>query len=76
MRSVHKTREKHFRLSFSTGGSSRKGRDFDWIASRNSQSKNVESKKHDCVRKPDLGFSGERPFLTDKSNCIRNGIRA
>ena len=52
--------------SFSTGS-----------ASRNSQSKKVESKKpfFDCVRKPDLGFSRKRPFSTDKSDCIRNGLR-
>ena len=51
--------------SFSTGS-----------ASRNSWSKKVESKKpfFDCVRKPDLGFSRKRPFSTDKSNCIRNGL--
>ena len=43
-------------------------------ASRNSQSKKVESKKpsFDCVRKIDLGFSRKRPFSTDKSDCIRN----
>ena len=52
--------------SFSTGS-----------ASRNSQSKKVESKKpiFDRVRKPDLGFSRKRPFSTDKSDCIRNGLR-
>ena len=46
-------------------------------ASRNSQSKKVESKKpfFDCVRKPDLGFSRKRPFPTDKSDCMRNGLR-
>ena len=40
--------------SFSTGS-----------ASRNSQSKKVESKKpfFDCVRKLDLGFSRKRPFF-------------
>ena len=55
---------KTFRLSFSTGS-----------ASRNSQSKKVESKKPfiDCIRKPDLGLSRKRPFSTDKSDCIRNG---
>ena len=65
MRSVQKTRVKPFRLSFSTGGSS-----------RNSQSKKVESKKpfFDCVRKPDLGFSRKRPFSTDKSDRIRIGL--
>ena len=30
----------------------------------------------DCVRKPGLGFSRKRPFSTDKSDCIRNGLRA
>ena len=45
-------------------------------ASRNSQSKKVESKKpfFDCVSKPDLGFSRKRPFSTDKSDCISNGL--
>ena len=53
------------KLSFSTGS-----------ASRNSQSKKVESKKpfFDCVRKPDLGFSRKRPFSAGKSDCIRNGL--
>ena len=52
--------------SFSTGS-----------ASRNAQSKKVESKKpfFDCVRKLDLGFSRKGPFSTDKSACIRNGLR-
>ena len=52
--------------SFSTGS-----------ASRNSQSRTVESKKpfFDCVRKPDLCFSRKRPFSTDKSDCMRNGLR-
>ena len=52
--------------SFSTGS-----------ASRNSQSKKVESKKpfFDCVRKLDLGFSRKRSFSTDKSDCVRNGLR-
>ena len=51
--------------SFSTGS-----------ASRNSQSEKVESKKpfFDCVRKPDVGFSRKKPFSTDKSDCIRNGL--
>ena len=46
-------------------------------ASRNSQSKKVESKKpfFDCVKKPDLGVSRKRPFSTEKSDCIRNGLR-
>ena len=67
MRSVQKTRVKLFRLRFSTGP-----------ASRNAQSKKVESKKpfFDCVRKPDLGFSRKRPFSTDKPDCIRNGLRS
>ena len=65
MRLVQKTRVKVFRLSFSTGS-----------ASRNSPSKKVEPKKpfFDCVRKPGLGFSRKRPFSTDKSDCIRNGL--
>ena len=77
MRSVQKTRVKLFRLGFSTGGSSRKSRVFRLdppvgFLSR----KKVESKKpfFDCVRKPDLGFSRKRPFSTDKSDCIRNGL--
>ena len=42
-------------------------------ASRIALSKKVESKKlfFDCVRKPDLGFSRNRPFSTDKSDRIR-----
>ena len=66
MRSVQKTGVKLFRLSFSTGS-----------ASRNSQSKKVESKTpfFDCVGKPDWGFSRKRPFSTDKSDCIKNGLR-
>ena len=65
MRLVPKTRVKLFQLSFSTGS-----------ASRNSQSKKVESKKPfvDCVKKPDLGFSRKRPFSTDKSDRLRNGL--
>ena len=57
---------------------------FDWrvqskkstFSTGGSQSKKVESKKpfFDCVRKPDLGFSRKRPFSTDKSDCIRNGL--
>ena len=45
-------------------------------ASRISQSKKVESKKpfFDCVREVDLGFSRKRPFSTDKSDRIRNGL--
>ena len=46
-------------------------------ASRNPQSKKVESKKpfFDRVRKPERGFSRKRPFSTDKSDSIRNGLR-
>ena len=45
-------------------------------ASRNSQSKKVESKKpfFDCIRKADLGFSRKRPFSSDKCDCIRNDL--
>ena len=45
-------------------------------ASQKTQSKKVESKNpfFDCVRKPYLGFSRKRPFSTDKSDCIRNGL--
>ena len=52
--------------SFSTG-----------IASRNYQSKKVESKKpfFDCAM-PYLGFSRKRPLSTTKSECIRNGLTA
>ena len=59
---------KLFRLSFSTGSPSRK-----------TQSKKVESIKpffDCCVRKPDLGFSRNRPFSTDKSDWVRNGLRS
>ena len=60
-----KNTRKTFSTEFSTGS-----------ASRNSQSKKVESNTpfFNCVRKPDLGFSRKRPFSTDKSNCIRNGL--
>ena len=36
----------------------------------------VESKRlfFDCVRQPDLGFSRNRPFWTDNSDCIIIGI--
>ena len=45
-------------------------------ASRNSQSKKIESNKPFFdVRKLNLGFSRKRPFSTDKSDCIRNGLR-
>ena len=81
MRSVQKTRVKIFRLSFSTGGSSRKSRVFRLdppvgILSRKKLSRKSESKEpfFDCVRRPDLGFSRKRPFSTDKSDCIRNGL--
>ena len=62
MRSVQKTRVKLFRLSFSTGP-----------ASRNFQSKKFESKKP-FFDKLDLSFSRKRPFSTDESDCIRNGL--
>ena len=44
--------------------------------SRKTQSTKVESKKRffDCVRKPALGFSRKRPFSTDVSDCVRNGL--
>ena len=50
---------------------------FDWIRRSEFSVEKVESKKPfvDHVRKPDLGFSRKRPFLTDKSDCIRNGLR-
>ena len=59
--------------AFSTGGKSSFS---TGPASRNSQSKKVESKKpfFDSVRKPDLGFSPKRPFSTEKPDCIRNGL--
>ena len=65
MRWVRKSGVKLSRLSFSTGS-----------ASRNSQSKIVESRKpfFDCVREPDLGFSRKIPFSTDKPDCIRNDL--
>ena len=74
MRSVQKTRVQLFRLSFSTGGFSRKSRVF-----RLDPPVGILSRKKlpffDRVRKPDLGFSRKRPFSTDKSDCIRNGLR-
>ena len=55
------------KVGFSTGS-----------ASRNSQSKKVESKKpfFGCIRKLDLGVSRKRPFSTDQSDCVRNGLWA
>ena len=62
MRWVKKTGVKLFRLCFATDRPSRK----------------VEPKKpffyYVLVRKPDMGFSRKRPFSTDKSDCIRNGL--
>ena len=77
MRWVKKTGRKLFRLSFSTDRSSRKSQVFrlDPPVGK-TQSKKIESKKVDCIRKLDLGFSRKRPFSTDKSDCIRNGLRA
>ena len=45
-------------------------------ASRHSQSKTVGSRKpfFDCITKHDSGFSRKRPFSTDKSDSIRNGL--
>ena len=59
MRWVKKTRAKLFRLSFPTGGSSRKSsfNIFDWIHQSETQLKQPFS---DCVRKPDLGFSSKK----------------
>ena len=55
---------------------SKKSRFSTGSPSRKTQSKKNESKKpfFDCVRKPDLGFSRKRPFSTDKSDCVRNGL--
>ena len=63
--------------TFSTGRSSRKSFSTG-SPSRKTQWKKVESKKpfFDCVRKPELGFSRKRPFSTDKSDCVKNGLRA
>ena len=55
---------------------------FDWSQSKKSSfstgsaSRNSQSKKpfFDCVKKPDLGFIRKRPFSTDKSDCVRNGL--
>ena len=71
-----RVRVKLFRLSFRLKDPVEKVEFFDCgSASRNSQSKKVESKKpfFDCVRKTDSGFSRKRPFSTDKSDCLRNG---
>ena len=85
---LQKSGVKLFRLSFSTGRSSRKCQVFRLdppvgnIQSKKSNfstgspSRKTQSKKpfFDCVRKPDLGFSGKRPFSTDKSDCVRNAL--
>ena len=69
---------KLFRLSFSTDRSSRKSQVFRLDPPVGTQLEKVELKKpfFGCVRKPDLGFSRKRPFSTDKSDCIRNGLIA
>ena len=90
MRWVQKSGVKLFRMGFSTGGSSRKVEFFDrriqskkssfstGSASRNCQSKKVESTKpfFELCKKDRSGFSRKRPFLTDKSDCIRNGLKS
>ena len=55
---------------------------FDWQIrskkfSTGSAGRNSQSKKpfFDGVRKPDLGFSRKRLFSTDRSDCIRNGLK-
>ena len=77
MRWVKKTGVKLFRLSFRLTDPVEKVEFSTGSPSRKTQSKKVESKKpyFDCVRKPDLGFSRKRPFSTDKSDCIRNGLK-
>ena len=76
MRSVKKTGVKLFRLSLSTGGSSRKSRVFrlDPPVGILSRKKLSRKSPFSTVRKLDLGFSRKRPFSTDKSDCIRNGL--
>ena len=67
---------KTFSTEFFDWNQSKKSSFFTGYASRNSQSKNVDSKKPsiDCVRKPFLGFSRKRPFSTDKFDFIKNGL--
>ena len=75
MRSVKKTRVILFRLIFFDWRMQSKKSSFSTgSASRNSQSRKVESKKpyFDCVRNLELGFSRKRP--TDQSDCIKNGL--
>ena len=68
MRWVKKTGGKLFRLSFSTGRSSRKSQVF-----RKDPPVGKLSRKK-LIRKPDLGFGRKGPFSTDKSDCVRNGL--
>ena len=65
MRWVKKTGEKLFRLNFSTDRSSRKSQVFRLDPPVGKLS----------GRKLDLGISRKRPFSTNKSDCIRNGLR-
>ena len=77
MRWVQNTGVELFRLTFSTGRFSRKSGDFSTgSASKKTQRKKIDFKKTflDCVRKPNLGSSRKRPFSTEKSNCVRNGL--
>ena len=83
MRWVKQTCVKLFRLSFSTDRSSRKSQVFRLDAPVGKLDRKTLSRKsqpfksqsfYDFVREPDFGFSRKRPFSTDQSDCIRNGL--
>ena len=76
MRWVKKTRVKNSTEFFDWQIQSTKSSFSSGSPTRNTWWKKVESKKlfFDCARKPDLGFSRKRPFSTDKSDCVRNGL--
>ena len=63
MQWVQKTRVKLFRMDPPVGKLSGKNQKVEW-----------KKMFFDCVRKPDLGFGPKRPFSTDKSDCVRNGL--
>ena len=79
MRWVQDTSANVFDRVFGLADPVEKVKFFDWIPKQvgKTQSKNVESKESffDCVRMPDFDFSRKRPFSTDKSDYVRNGLR-
>ena len=76
MRWVKKTCVKLFRLSFLTDRSSRKSQVFrlDPPFVKLSRKKMSRKALFRLCKTAHLGFSRKRPFSTDKSDCIRNGL--